>query len=432
MKNRYCDGVTRRDAIRVGAATGLSLATYLRMADAGQVNRQAVGQSAIFINLVGGPSHLDTFDPKPQAAREIRGEFAAIPTRLDGLQVCEHLPRLAQCADKLAVVRGVSHSLAAHPLGQQYIATGNRPLPSLEFPTYGSVVSKELPAADDLPAFVSIPRTAHGPGYLGVQYSPLMTNSNPQPGRPFNVRGISLAGGVSLAEMEKRQNLLQDLDQTFRAIEKDSDLLQGMDRFDQQAFEMISSRRAREAFDISREQPSFARPFGEDPFGLGCLLAVRLVRAGVRFTQVDLGGWDTHQDNFSRLKDGLLPRLDVGLSALLTGLESEGLLATTTVFVTGEFGRTPKVNERSDPGGRDHYSRCMFMLLAGGGIRSGQVVGASDENAAGPLDREISPADVAATFYQALGIDPRREYETRTGRPVMIVREGEPIDELLA
>ena len=436
MRHKFCDGLTRRDMIRVGAAagaaTGISLGGYLQLAEAGKVCPQARGQSAIFINLTGGPSHLDTFDPKPNAPREIRGEFAAIPTNVDGLQLSEHLPKLARCADKFSIVRGVSHSLAAHPLGQQYVNTGNRPLPSLQFPGYGSVVSKQLAAEPDLPSYVAVPRTAHGPGYLGVRYSPLATNASPQAGRPFNVRGVSLAGGVSLSEIEKRQKLLLDLDQRFRAIEQDSDLMNGLDQFNQQAFDMITSRRARAAFDISQESPGFARPFGEDPFGMSCLLATRLIRSGVRFVSVDLGGWDTHQDNFPRLKDSLLPRLDTGLSALLEGLEQEGLLESTTVYVTGEFGRTPKINERSDPGGRDHYSRCMFMLLAGGGIKMGQVVGASDEHAAGPLDAPITPDDVAATFYQALGIDPQTEFETPTGRPVMIVRDGTPLRQLLA
>jgi len=432
--NRTCDGISRRDALRVGAfgATGLSLASYLRLADAGMVRDKAKTKSAIFINLPGGPTHMDTFDLKPDAPKEFRGEFNPIKTNVSGIEISEHLPNLAKCADKYAIIRGISHSLAAHPLGQQYINTGNRPLPSLQFPCFGSVVAKELPTDKDLPPFVSIPNTQHGAGYLGVKYSPLTTNSTPRPGQPFNVRGISLSGGMKLSEIEKRNSLLKDLDQTFSGLEKHNQLLEGLDKFSQQAYSMITSRRSREAFDISRESPKFSKPFGEDPFGMSCLLATRLVESGIRFVSVNLGGWDTHQDNFNRLKTNLLPKFDVGLAALFNGLEQKGLLESTSVYVTGEFGRTPKINSRSElGGGRDHYSRCMFMLMAGGGIKTGQVVGASDAKAEGPLDRVISPDDVAATFYQSLGIDPTKEYETTTGRPVMIVRNGKPIKELL-
>ena len=358
--------------------------------------------------------------------------FQPIKTNVSGIEICEHLPKLAKVADKFAIIRGVSHSLAAHPLGQEYVNTGNRPLPSLQFPCYGSVAAKELPSAADMPPFVSIPNSPHGAGYLGVKYAPLTTNAMPQPGRPFNVRGISLAGGIRLEEMSKRQNLLKDLDQTFADIEKESPLLDGLDKFNQQAYAMITSRRAREAFDISRESGEFTKPFGNDPFALSCLLATRLVESGIRFVSLNLGGWDTHRDNFTRLKTALLPKLDTGVSALLNGLEQKGLLESTTVYITGEFGRTPKINSRSSEGGRDHYSRCMFMLMAGGGIRTGQVVGESDAKATGPKGTGYTPDDVAATFYQALGIDPSKEYHTSTGRPVMIVRNGKPIRELLS
>ncbi len=432
--HRNCDGVTRRDALRVGAigATGLSLASYMQMADAGLVDEKAKTKSAIFVNLPGGPSHMDTFDLKPNAPKEFRGEFNPIKTNVPGIEISEHLPKMAKCADKFSIVRGVTHSLAAHPLGQQYVATGNRPLPSLEFPCYGSVVAKELGSDPDLPPFVSIPNSRHGAGYLGVKYSPLTTNATPRAGQPFNVRGISLAGGLRLEEIEKRRSLLQDLDQTFKGLEKDNQLLDGLDRFSHQAYSMITSKRARNAFDISKESPEFAKPFGNDPFALSCLLASRLVESGIRFVSINLGGWDTHQDNFTRLKTNLLPKLDTGISALLNGLAQKGLLDSTTVYITGEFGRTPKINSRSAEGGRDHYSRCMFMLMAGGGIKTGQVVGESDAKAQGPKDWAISPDDVAATFYKSMGIDPTKEYHTSTGRPVMIVRNGKPIKELLA
>jgi hypothetical protein len=425
-----CDGVRRRDFLKVGAiGTGLSLAGYLKMASAGEV-KGAKATNAIFINLTGGPSHMDTFDLKPSAPSEFRGTFNPIKTNVDGVEISEHLPLLAKCADKFAILRGVSHTLGAHELGTEYVNTGSRPIPSLEYPGYGSVVTKEKPGEKDLPPFVAIPNSNQRPGFLGVQYAPLNTTATPRAGQPFNVRGIALTGGLTIEEVERRHNLLADLDKTFAAVESNSQLLTGLDRFSEQAHAIITSKRARAAFDISKESPEFAKPFGEDPFGLSCLLATRLVESGVRFVATTLGNWDTHTDNFTRLKTNNLPKLDVGLSALLNGLAQKGLLESTVVFVTGEFGRTPKINTRSAEGGRDHYPRCMFMLMAGGGVRGGQVIGESDETASAPKNEAITPDDVAASFYHALGIDHTQEYHTNTGRPITIVRDGHVIQKL--
>jgi uncharacterized protein (DUF1501 family) len=195
---------------------------------------------------------------------------------------------------------------------------------------------------------------------------------------------------------------------------------------------MITSSRARQAFDISQEPESFAKQFGEDSFGQSCLLGLRLVESGVRLVSLQLGGWDTHQDNWTRLKDNNLPKLDAGLSGLLVGLEQRGLLDSTAVFVTGEFGRTPKINTRSAEGGRDHYPRCMFMLMAGGAVRGGQVIGESDDTASGPRHEAISPDDVAASFYYNMGIDPELEYKSSTGRPITLVRDGSVVRKLFS
>jgi hypothetical protein len=427
-----CDGMKRRDFLKVGAigAGSLSLGTFLRMAQAGQVNPAATATSAIFVNLPGGQSHIDTFDLKPDAPEEYRGEFNPIQTTVPGIEICEHLPKLASVMDKFAILRNVSHTLAAHRLGSEYVNTGNRPLPSLEYPGYGAVVTKELSGPADLPMFVSIPNSAQRPGYLGVQYAPLHTNATPRPGSPFSVRGISLGNGMTVQDVEKRQDLLGRLDTAFAGFEENSQLLEGLDRFSQQAYSMITSKRAREAFDVSKESPQYTAKFGESPFGQSCLLATRLVEAGVRFVTVSTGGWDTHLDNWGRLKDRLLPPFDEGLAALFQGLEEKGLLDSTIVFVTGEFGRTPKIN--TNRGGRDHYPRCMSMLMAGGGVRGGQVIGASNETATAPLGDAYTPDDVATSFYNALGIDHQKEYHTTSGRPVMIVRDGQRIQELFA
>jgi hypothetical protein len=429
--SRTCDGVQRRDFLKIGAiGAGLSLSGYLRLAAAGET-KSAQATNAIFVNLTGGPSHMDTFDLKPDAPAEFRGQFNPIKTNVSGIEISEHLPKLAKCADKFAILRGVSHTLGAHELGTEYVNTGNRPIPSLEYPGYGAVVTKERPGQQDLPPFVAIPNSNQRPGFLGVQYAPLNTTSSPRPGQPFNVRGIALGNGLTISELERRQNLLQDLDKTFASVESNSQLLTGLDRFSEQAYAIISSKRSRDAFDITQESPKFAEPFGESAFGQSCLLATRLVGAGVRFVTLTLGGWDTHTSNWTKLSDKLCPDLDTGLSALFTGLAQKGLLETTAVFVTGEFGRTPKINTRDAEGGRDHYPRCMFMLMAGGGIRGGQVLGQSDATASGPAHEAITPDDVAATFYHTLGIDHTKEYHSNTGRPITIVRDGKIIKNLL-
>ena len=412
----------RRDFLKAGALgfAGLNLAGYLRLANAGAV-KSSKAKGAIFINLGGGPTHMDTFDLKPDAPTEYRGEFNPIKTNVDGVEFCEHMPKLAKCADKFAILRGVSLALAAHELGTKYMNTGNRPLPSLEFPGYGPVISKEMKCDPDLPPAVAIPNGRQVAGYLGVRYAPLQTNSSPTYGKPYTVRGVSLANGLTVTDVEKRQQLLKQLDTTFKGVEQANELVDGLDRFAEQAHNMITSPRARQAFDISLEKETVAKSFGEHALGQSCLLAARLIESGVRFATVSYGSWDTHTDNFTRLKTKLLLELDSALSALFTTLAERGMLETTSVFVTGEFGRTPKVNAR---GGRDHYPRAMFCLLGGGGMQGGQVIGASDEKGTGPAAEGITPDQVAASFYHSLGIDYQKEYHTASGRPVMIVREG--------
>ncbi|MDP6795721.1 MAG: DUF1501 domain-containing protein [Verrucomicrobiota bacterium] len=428
--HRYCNGIARRDFLKVGALSGFGLALpdYLGLAKA-NAEASARAKSAIYIRLAGGPSHMDTFDMKPDAPDTHRGEFSEIATNVPGIRISEHLPKLAKCADKYAILRGVSHTLAAHRLGAEYLMTGNRPLPSLKYPTYGAVVSKELGASRDIPSSVAIPKGATAPtGFLGLEYGPFETGSSPKAGQPMNIRGLSLSNGLTLADIDRRNDLVKRYDTAFGSFAREDKVLSGMDEFSQKAYEMIRSSRTGEAFDLTRESPAISGLFGEGAFSQSCLLATRLVESGVRLVSVQLGGWDTHRDNFTRLKDNNLPNLDDGLTGLFRALDAKHLLETTAVFVTGEFGRTPKINQR---GGRDHYPRAMFCLLAGGGMEGGQVIGASDAKGEGPRDRVITPDDVAATFYHSLGIDHTKEYHTPTGRPVMIVRHGKPIPELV-
>lgn len=427
--NQYCDGIRRRDFLAWGVlgASQLSLSSYLRASSA---NPAANGSatSGIFIFLNGGPSHQDTFDLKPEAASEYRGEFKPVSTNVPGLQICEHLPRLAKVADKFTLVRGVTHTLGAHSLGTQYLQTGTRPIASLVHPGFGSVATKEHPSPPDVPSYISVDKPPMGAGFLGVRYAPFRIGKLAGMNRGIRIRGIDLPNGLPLDEFERRNETLEQLDTAFRSLEGNHELVDGLDEFSQRAFSIISSPRMREAFDLNRESPGFKQLFGRDGFSQSCLLAIRLIEAGVRFVTLSLGGWDTHSNNFPTLKNRLLPSLDQGLAGLLNGLDHRGLLKSTAVMVTGEFGRTPKVK---DNGGRDHYPRCMAMLMAGGRISGGRVVGASDETASQPLEKGFSPDDMAATFYENLGIDPKMQYEA-SGRPITLVRNGKTVSELFS
>lgn len=419
--------ISRRQMLKAGVlGAGFSLSSYLRLqAESGQ---QDDGRSAILVFLGGGPSHQDTLDLKPEAPAEYRGQFRPISTATPGVEICEHLPRLARRSEQFAIVRGITHNLAAHSLGTRYLMTGNRPTPVLNFPMYGSVVSKEFPAPEDLPSFVSIDRPVEGPGYLGPEYGPLSTGEKPRYGQPFRVRGITLGDGLTIDKYQARRSLLTDIDKAFDGYERLDDSVRGLDRFSEQAYSIISSPRARDAFDLTREPDREIDLFGRHDFGQSMMLTSRLIESGVRFVTVLLEGWDTHQDNFNKLGRELLPRLDQSLSALLDRLGGKGLLDSTSILVTGEFGRTPKVNGNS---GRDHWARAMCSMLAGGSVNRGQVIGETDAKAEGPVGEGFTPDDLAASFFQNIGIDPKTEYEANVGRPITLIRDGNPIPGLV-
>lgn len=419
--------INRRQVLQVGAlGAGLSLSQCLRIAAAGEVDA-ANQRSAILVFLKGGPSHQDMFDMKPDAPSEYRGEFRPISTNVTGIEICEHLPRLARQADRLAIVRGITHNLADHGLGTRYLLTGNRPIPLLKFPAYGSVASKELPAAPDVPPHVAIDEDLEGPGYLGTQYGALATGEKPRGGRPFSVRGITLDDGLSIERFNRRRLLADEVDTFFNEYENLDDEVRGLDDFSRRSHQIIGSSRTREAFNLGREPQQIHERFGPSETGQSLLLACRLIEAGVRFVTVVIDGWDTHSDNFKELKTNLLPQFDQGFAALIDTLSQRGLLDSTAVMATGEFGRTPKVNGQR---GRDHWARAMFAVLAGGAIRGGQAIGQTDDKAAEPAGDGFSPDDLAATFYHHIGIDPCTEYHTNTGRPVMLVRDGRIVRQL--
>ncbi|HRJ09009.1 MAG TPA: DUF1501 domain-containing protein [Prosthecobacter sp.] len=427
MNTRSTSLIPRRRLLKVGAlGAGLTLSQYLRLASAGATDA-STKRSGILVFLRGGPSHQDMFDLKPDASAEYRGEFNPIKTNVPGVEICEHLPKLARCADQYAIVRGLTHNLADHGLGSTYLLTGNRPGSLVKYPTYGSVASAELSVMPDLPAFVSIEEPLEGPGFLGIQHSALATGNKPRPNQPFSVRGVTLDGGLSLTQLENRQQLSRDLDTLFRGHEKLSGEITAIDEFSDKAHRILSSARARKAFDLAAEPADIAGRFGAHETGQSLLLACRLIEAGVRFVTVIVDNWDTHQQNFATLKRTLLPQFDQGLSALFTTLKDKGLLDTTAVLVTGEFGRTPKINGTA---GRDHWPRAMFSLMAGGAVHGGQVLGATDATASEPTDGGWSPDDIAASFYRNIGIDPHREYHIDTGRPIQLIRNGKPIEQI--
>ncbi|MFN9717336.1 MAG: DUF1501 domain-containing protein [Planctomycetota bacterium] len=423
MKRIRSAGVNRREAIRLGVlGTGLGFSGYCRAAQA--AHQFTEDRSAVLVFLSGGPSHQDTFDLKPDAPAEYRGEFRPVPTCVPGMEICEHLPQLAKIADRYAIVRGISHNLADHGIGTSYLLTGNRPTQTIRYPMYGSVVSHQFAGPRDLPRFVSIDRPLGEPGFLGPEYGPLSTGEKPHYGQPFRVRGISLDDGVTLEHYQSRTQLVRDLDTFYQGLEQLDDQVRSLDEFSRQAFELISSPRCRDAMDLRLEPEAEIARFGKHEFGQSLLMTARLIEAGVRFVTVILEDWDTHQDNFSALAGRLLPPFDQGLSAFLDRLSHRGMLDSTTVMVTGEFGRTPKINQNA---GRDHWARAMCGLLAGAGIQPGQVIGQTNDKAEEPAGNAFSPDDLAATFYSAIGINPKTEFEARIGRPITLIRDGSPI-----
>ena len=418
---------TRREMLKVGAIGGLTLSQYLRAQAAS--GKKSSRRSAIFIFLEGGPSHQDTFDLKPDAPARYRGEFNPIPTAVPGIHICEHLPELAKRMKDYAIIRGLTHTIADHGLGKKYLLTGNRPSQTLSYPEYGSVVSKMHPSARDLPTYVSIDESFVGPGYLGNEFSAL-TAGKPTFGIPYSVRGISLEDGLTVDRYKSQRRLLDDLDTAFEGFEKLDAPVRGLDRFGAQAHDIISAPSTRKAFDLEQEKTSESKRFGKHEFGQSLLLAARLIEAGVHFVTIRLRpaefDFDTHTDNFSRLRK-LLPPFDKGLAGLFDRLKERGLFESTAIMVAGEFGRTPQINGQ---GGRDHWARAMFALMAGGDIRGGQVIGETDSKAAEPKNESVSPEDLAASFFQNIGIDPQMEFQANVGRPITLVRDGNPIGRL--
>lgn len=425
-------GLKRRDFIKVGVVTylGLSLSQLLELeALYGALEAQA--RSVILLWMDGGPPHLDTFDPKPGAGQDIRGEFGVVETKVKGVYFGELLPQLAQQMDKLALIRSFSHDEGAHERAAHLTLTGWKPLPSLVYPSMGSVVAKELDPGGPLPPYIAIPGSGFGfgygqAGYLAAAFNPFSVGGDPN-NPHFSVRDVALPNGLTLERLDRRRTLLQAMDSLFKRFEKTPEVI-SRNAFYERAYNMISSPEAKKAFNIQSEPDKVRDRYGRHTFGQSCLLARRLVEAGVRFVTVSIGGWDTHADNFKQMRN-LLPQIDQGFSALIEDLHQRGLLEKTLVLWLGEFGRTPKVNALA---GRDHWPDAQTVVVAGGGVPGGQVIGQTDKIGGAPTDRRIRPADLVATVYKKLGIDWEKTYETPQQRPVKILDGGEPIKELFS
>jgi hypothetical protein len=407
---------------------GLTLADLLRQ-EGRAATRRARALGAILIWLGGGPATIDMWDLKPNAPDTIRGDFRPIRTRADGVQICEHLPKTAEVMNHCGLVRSLAHNIPAHGPGTLYMATGHAPSAALHYPALGALAAKVLPGAPDVPANVQFNGSGFSgeAGFLGSAYNPFAVEQAGR-GRQQRLEGISLPNGFTVGQLESRERLRNEFDARFRALD-DADVPASLDRFQQQALDILRSNRTRQAFDLEREPQAVRESYGQSPFGQSVLTARRLIEAGARFVTVGLGGWDTHGNNFRTLQTQLLPQLDRALAALVNDLDSHGLLQSTLVYCAGEFGRTPTINGGA---GRDHWARAMAVFLAGGGVRGGYAHGSTDRYGSGPDRDPCAPADICATLFQALGVPPTHEVQTPSGRRMPIFREGRVLEALLA
>ncbi len=438
---RFCDGVSRRQMLRLGgtgALGGLSLPGLLELEAKAKSQRRAQAKSVIMIFLEGGPSHIDMWDLKPQAPKEVRGTFHPISTNVPGTQIGNILPRCAKITDKFTILRSHSHRDNGHQTGRHWCLTGHPPTFNDGqataspwngvFPSIGSMISRELGLGGSVPPYICVPEPMGpgGPGFLGAKYSPFVIETDPvQP--DFQVRDLNLAAGTSRRRFDLRRRLLSGVEQLAGERSKRGRAA-SMSTYYEKALELITSPAARKAFDMNSENPKVRERYGLTSLGQCCLLGRRLVEAGCRFVGISHGSWDTHTDNFTSHEKALVPHADAALSTLLTDLYERGLLDETLVVMWGEMGRTPKINGNA---GRDHWSQCQSVILAGGGIKPGTVVGASDKTASYPTTTPYGIHDLLRTILGQMGIDADRQYQDPMGRPVPLVKGGAFIDELV-
>ncbi|MGB0774880.1 MAG: DUF1501 domain-containing protein [Akkermansiaceae bacterium] len=425
---------SRREFLHVGvlAGMGLTLPKFLEMQAQGAQkhyeSKEGKAKSVIQIFLPGGMAQQESFDPKPYAPSEYRGPFGSIPTKLKGERFSQHMKELAKLADKMTVIRSMSHGEAAHERGTHNMFTGYRPSPAIQFPSMGSVVSHEFGPKNNLPPYVCVPNVPNifaNSGYLSSAYGPFGLGADPARGN-FKVRDLNTPKDVSEERFNRRKSMLETVDYHFKNMEK-SDALDSMDAFYQHAYKLISSRKAREAFDLSKEPEKLKEMYGKTQAGQRMLLARRLAEAGVRFISLTAGGWD-HHDNIRTGIQSQLPPVDKAVAALLKDLEQRGMLDDTLVLLTSEFGRTPKINKTN---GRDHWPRVFSIMMAGGGVKKGMIYGKSNALAAEPEEDAVSVQDFAKTVYNQLGIVGDKELMAPGGRPMEIVDGGEVLKDIL-
>lgn len=427
----------------IGGLVGGSFTELLRLRDlhAAELPSGKKPSSCILIWMDGGPTHLETFDLKPEAPSEIRGEFQPIETNVSGIRICEYMPKLAQIADKYAIVRSVCHNQGNHGAGNHYMMTGAPPrIPVgcgafVSFhPSMGSVAAKERPAPHGLPGYFSMPSMSRsgGPNFLGAKYAPFVVSNDPN-SKNFRVRDVELPGGINDLRFQSRRDLRQLTDRLPRFEDPaTADPVSAVDQYYEQGYELITTPAAQKAFDIDSEPDALREAYGRNSFGQRALLARRLVEAGVPFVTINDGGWDHHSNLFDALRKRL-PTWDQTVAALISDLDSRGLLETTMVIALGEFGRTPKISTlagETKPG-RDHWANAMSILFAGGGTPGGQVIGATDRLGHSAVQRVLSPENFVSTVYLKMGIDPDKVYYTPAGRPAHLVSDPSPISELM-
>ena len=442
---RYCDGMSRRSFVQLGVAgmASVGLADVLKARAMSTTSSGATGkaESAILIWLDGGPGHMDLYDMKPEAPPEIRGIWRPIRTNVPGIEISELFPKQARVAEKFSLVRSLHHDQGGHFAGGHQMLTAH-PLGSGrpgKFPSFGSIATRHLGARQPgIPSYVSVPVASSiglRPGYfggnwLGKQFDPFQTGGDPNK-EDFKVQNLDLVAGLSLDRLEDRSTLNRELDALARHTDA-SGAFEAFDRFHHDAFEFVCGDRARTAFDINQEDAKIRDSYGRHNWGQSTLLARRIVEAGARFVTVHFGGWDHHWSLQSGMEN-FLPRVDDSVSGLLNDLDNRGMLDSTLVILCGEFSRTPRMNNGHNKGtpGRDHWGNSMFCLLAGGGVKGGQIVGSTDENGYRPASRPLRPHHIHATIYHALGMDPALHLLDHRGRPTPVLEDPTPIAELI-
>ncbi len=421
----------RRSFLRYGGASGAGLILGPNFGSdlirSGGPKPKA--QAVIQIYLSGGLSHIDTFDPKPYAPVEVRGEFKTVKSKIDGEPLSELLRRTANIADNISIIRSMTHSEAAHERGRHNMLTGYRPSPVVTFPSMGSVVSHELGVRNNIPPYIGVPNANDefmGTGYLSAAYAPFSLGDDPNRST-FRVRDLALPSGVDNARLKRRQQLLKNFDKSFETKAR-ADSLDATDAFYQMAYNLIESKAARDAFDLKKVPDAHRNRYGRTNIGQRLLMARRLVEAGARYLMVTDGGYD-HHTNLRTAMSRSMPMVDQGFAALISDLKASGLLETTLVIITSEFGRTPRYNATR---GRDHWPRAFSVVMAGGGIRGGQIHGATVADGSEPESDPVGPADLSATIFTLLGIDPEKRLLSAGDRPQALVRDGKVLKNLLS